>query len=81
MKGYQQYLHHLHVHVHVQYIHYLTTLHSLFSVMILPGGPQEIQSPPDKLISDPEKKKEKRWEGWRESGNKGGRVKGKRERE
>ena len=44
--------------------------------MILPGGPQEIQSPPDKLISDPERKKEKRWEGWREAGNKGGRVKG-----
>ena len=50
-----------------------------FFCMILPGGPQEIQSPQDTLISDPERKKrERRWEGWREAGNKGEREKGKK---
>ena len=61
-------------------IHTLPDYTSLtFLCMILPGGPQEIQSPQDTLICDPkQKRRERKWEGWREAGNKGGKVKGKK---
>ena len=62
------------LHVHVQDILYTTGLYFTYFFLILPGKPQEFQSPQDMPITDPERKKrESGREGWREAGNEGGR--------